>query len=282
MGMAAGLGEVRNRVIGGALRAGPGQLPWEALLHDLGNVGEHARPVVIQGGLSSRREYYEPLKRLLLNRGFDATVTKLPAHGFASLADDAAKLQQLVEEASVRSRLAGGDGLVTLLGHSKGGLTSRWYLQRMGGIERAAQLVTLGTPHNGSLPFGPRLTALAGRLPTLPGVSDLSGNGPVVRALNDELPAFMARATELHPEFRMVSVAGDITRTGQGGTDGLVSLGAARLDPSIPNTHNVVVRDPGANHGAIAGTGGFHEPTIRATARLIAGADASSGAALLA
>jgi triacylglycerol lipase len=38
-----------------------------------------------------------------------------------------------------------------LVGFSMGGLVSRYYVQRLGGLERVDHLVTLAAPHNGSL-----------------------------------------------------------------------------------------------------------------------------------
>jgi hypothetical protein len=40
---------------------------------------------------------------------------------------------------------------IHIVGHSLGGLIARYYVQRLGGDERVHTLVTLGTPHHGSL-----------------------------------------------------------------------------------------------------------------------------------
>jgi len=40
---------------------------------------------------------------------------------------------------------------VNLLGHSMGGLDSRWYVEQMDGDEHVDTVVTLGTPHHGTL-----------------------------------------------------------------------------------------------------------------------------------
>jgi len=41
-------------------------------------------------------------------------------------------------------------GTVNLVGHSKGGLVSRYYIENLSGSSKVARLVTLGTPHFGS------------------------------------------------------------------------------------------------------------------------------------
>jgi len=43
------------------------------------------------------------------------------------------------------------DERVNLVGHSMGGLDSRWYVEQLGGEEYVDTLVTLGTPHHGTL-----------------------------------------------------------------------------------------------------------------------------------
>lgn len=40
---------------------------------------------------------------------------------------------------------------VNIVGHSMGGLDSRWYIEQMGGEDYVDTLVTLGTPHHGTL-----------------------------------------------------------------------------------------------------------------------------------
>jgi pimeloyl-ACP methyl ester carboxylesterase len=41
-------------------------------------------------------------------------------------------------------------GPLSLIGHGKGGLIARYYAKRLGGDRRVRNLITLGTPHNGT------------------------------------------------------------------------------------------------------------------------------------
>lgn len=286
MGVLSAIGELRVRAMSSVLDAAhPGAAPWDELLHDLGPIGADARPVVIQGGLSTDAYLYEPLKRVLEARGFDVAATHLDLHGYATLQRDAANLAREVDAASARSIARGSDGLVNVVAHSKGGLSTRWYLQRMGGVEHVAQLVTIGTPHNGSAPYGARIGALATQLPGMRAVKQLSHVGPEVLGLNRDLRRFMQESVAARPEFRIVSIAGDMDLPGLRGTDGLVSTGAAHVDATIPGVTNLVFRGAGAHHGAIAGQLGLFEPTIRSATTLLAGGtidQASAGATLLA
>jgi hypothetical protein len=285
VGVFSAIGELHVRPFQSLISVADSVLRPESLLDDLGHIGSLARPVVIQGGLSTDAYMYEPLAEVLRARGFhDVTATGLDFHGFASFQNDATHLGELVQAASERSTAAGGDGLVTVLAHSKGGLTARWYLQKLSGVEHVDQLITLGTPHNGSAPYGTRLTALGGMMPGMTSLKQLSASSREVKWLNRDLPGFMERARALRPEFRIVSLAGDIDLPFLRGTDGLVSNGASRLDPTVEGLTNLVFTGHGAHHGAIVGQYGVHEPTIRGATILASGgsiSQASEGAALL-
>ncbi len=285
VGVFSAIGELHVRPFQSLLGAADTLLRPETLLDDLGRIGDVARPIVIQGGLATDAYMYEPLADLLRSRGFqDVTATALDYHGFGSFQKDAKNLGELVKAASERSKAAGGDGLVTVLAHSKGGLTARWYLQKLGGIEHVDQLITLGTPHNGSAPYGTRLTALGGMLPGMTSLRQLSASSREVHLLNRDLRGFMMRARMMHPEFRIVSIAGDIDLPLLRGTDGLVSNGGSRLDPTVEGLVNLVFKGHGAHHGAIAGQYGVHEATLRSATILASGGgigQAATGAAIL-
>ncbi|MCW2923817.1 MAG: hypothetical protein JWM98_1221 [Thermoleophilia bacterium] len=270
MGLLSTMREVRMRTLLDVVEAvAPQRATWSTLLSDLGQVGEHARPVVIQGGLTSDSYLYEPLRRLLDARGFDVTVTQLAGHGMASLQSDAAGLERMVDAAAKRSLQRGGDGLVDIVAHSKGGLSARWYLQRMSGVDQVSQLITLGTPHNGSLPLGTELTALGARLPGLRSLKQLSGTSAEVTGLNAEFRGFMAEVTARYPGFRVVSIAGDLDRPGLRRTDGIVSLGAAHLDDSLAGVQNILVGGENASHLGIAAQAGANEPALRSLVTLL-------------
>lgn len=265
------MGSAQRRVVTALVGDADDGARMAAMLHDLGDLGDDARPVVIQGGYSTDGYMYQPMVEMLKRRGFkDVTASDLPFHGFAPIQDDAAELARKVHEASQRSIAAGGDGKVTVIAHSKGGLTARWLLQRMGGVDQVAQLLTLGTPHHGFAPFGTVAARLSALMPGLTASRQLLSGSRIVRALDDDFVGFMARARAANPEFRVVSIAGDVGGV-LTGTDRLVSNVAARLDDRIAGVHNLVYAGEGANHLAIAGQTGAFQPTLRAVTMLAAG-----------
>jgi triacylglycerol esterase/lipase EstA (alpha/beta hydrolase family) len=74
---------------------------------------------------------------------------------------------------------------IHVIGHSKGGLVARRYIQHHGGGRRVKGLITLGTPHHGA-----PTAIVAMPLQAVASVSELMPYSKVVRALNrDTFPA---------------------------------------------------------------------------------------------
>lgn len=70
------------------------------------------------------------------------------------------------------------DERVNIVGHSMGGLDSRWYIEQMGGEEYVDTLVTLATPHHGTLTS--RYAALT------PGGKKLAMSSDIIRTLKED------------------------------------------------------------------------------------------------
>jgi pimeloyl-ACP methyl ester carboxylesterase len=85
-----------------------------------------------------------------------------------------------------------GHDQVHVVGHSLGGLIARYHVQRQGGDRRVESLVTLGTPHGGSV--------LAHALPT-PLVRQLRPGSPVLRELAEPAPGFRTRVTAIYSDL---------------------------------------------------------------------------------
>ncbi|WP_328870822.1 hypothetical protein OHT76_12290 [Streptomyces sp. NBC_00287] len=116
------------------------------------------------------------------------TPTNLVAFGYdwrLSCRYNAHCLEELVAEELERWQSSAperADARVIFICHSMGGLVARYYVECLGGHEVTRRLITLGTPHRGSLnalthlvnglrkgwgPFGANLTELARSLPSL-------------------------------------------------------------------------------------------------------------------
>lgn len=103
-------------------------------------------PVLLVHGYFHNRSGFFVMARSLRKRGFRyvyAMNYNPIGHTIPSLA---ARLARNVEDVM---RISGAPR-VHLVGHSLGGLISRWYVQEMGGHETVDHAVTIGSPHQGT------------------------------------------------------------------------------------------------------------------------------------
>jgi Palmitoyl protein thioesterase len=114
----------------------------------VGDVEAAGTPIILVHGIVDNRSVFALLRRGLRRRGFGRVVTV----NYSSINGDirllADRLGTLVEQVCEET----GYERVHVVGHSMGGLVARYYVQRLGGDERVHTLVTLGSPHEGSLP----------------------------------------------------------------------------------------------------------------------------------
>lgn len=114
----------------------------------VGDVVAAGTPIVLVHGVMDNRSIFTLLRRGLHRRGFGSTY----ALNYSPLTDDirsvAVRLGDLVEEVCDET----GHDRLHVIGHSMGGLIGRYLVQRLGGDERVHTLVTLGTPHQGTVP----------------------------------------------------------------------------------------------------------------------------------
>lgn len=81
----------------------------------------------------------------LKRRGFQALALNLtPSDGSVGLDELAAQV------GAFAARQVQSKEKFDLIGFSMGGLVSRYYVQRLGGMERVGRLITISTPHHGT------------------------------------------------------------------------------------------------------------------------------------
>ncbi|MFD6639061.1 lipase family alpha/beta hydrolase [Micromonospora chalcea] len=105
-----------------------------------------ADPVIVVGGLSGISIAYEPLAARLRADGYRVSIYQLPNLGLGDIRESARALSSYVD----RVRAATGAARVDLVGHSEGGLVSRWYVKYLGGAATVDQYVSLGSPQYGT------------------------------------------------------------------------------------------------------------------------------------
>jgi triacylglycerol lipase len=116
------------------------------LVHrDLAPVVPEARPgdrvVVLVHGFGASAGVFRPLRARLEREvaARVATFTHAPCVGIRRIARS---LSDLVDRIPDSTR-------ITVVGHSLGGVVARWYVQEMGGHERVARTISLGSPFGG-------------------------------------------------------------------------------------------------------------------------------------
>ncbi|WP_328344516.1 lipase family alpha/beta hydrolase [Micromonospora sp. NBC_00421] len=109
-------------------------------------VAATANPVIVVGGLVGVAIAYEPIAARLRADGFRVYVYQLPGLGFGDITDSARAFAGFVDQV----RTATGAARVDIVGHSEGGLVSRWYAKFLGGTDRIGRYVSLGSPQQGT------------------------------------------------------------------------------------------------------------------------------------
>lgn len=107
-----------------------------------------AAPILLLHGVADNHSVFAVLQRALRRKGFARVITLDYSPFSGDIRDVAARLEELVEAVCDET----GHDRVHIVAHSMGGIVARYYIQRLGGDGRVANLVTLGTPHGGTAP----------------------------------------------------------------------------------------------------------------------------------
>lgn len=162
-------------------------------------------PILLVHGLLDNRSVFTVFRRALRKRGFGV----VHAVNYSAFTQDvrtaAAELHTHVE----RLRMHTGADRIHIVGHSLGGLIARYYVQRLGGDRVVDTVVTLGTPHGGTLAAYLLPTPLARQLTPGSGLlAELAAPAPrcrsrflVVWSLLDQMIMPQRNARLRHPDL---------------------------------------------------------------------------------
>jgi triacylglycerol lipase len=117
------------------------------LVSDLDGAGT---PVLLVHGIVDNRSIFVHLARVLRRRGH-GTVQAVNYSPMTALTGDIRAAARDLGQHVERLCAVSGADRVHVVGHSLGGLIARYYVQCLGGDARVDTLVTLGSPHQGSL-----------------------------------------------------------------------------------------------------------------------------------
>ncbi len=193
-------------------------------------------PVVLVHGLVDNHSVFAVMRRNLRRRGFAHVCSWNYSPLLTDVARGAAALGRHLEQICEQT----GHDRVHVVGHSLGGLIARYHVQRQGGDQRVESLVTLGTPHQG--------TVLAHLLPT-PLVRQLRPGSPVIRELAEPAPGVRTPVTAIYSDLDQV----------------VLPTSAGRCDHPDLQARNVLVR--GVGHMSLP----FHRTVLDEVAVTLAG-----------
>ncbi|PRY51972.1 alpha/beta hydrolase family protein [Geodermatophilus tzadiensis] len=193
-------------------------------------------PVLLVHGLVDNRSIFTLMRRGLRRRGFAQVCTWNYSPFLGDVAAGARDLGAHVERICAQT----GHDQVHVVGHSLGGLIARYHVQRQGGAERVRSLVTLGTPHGGSV--------LAHLLPT-PMIRQLRPGSAVLQELAEPAPGWSTPVTAVYSDLDQV----------------VVPSRAGRCDHPDIRARNVLVR--GVGHMTLP----FHRGVVDEVAATLAG-----------
>ena len=198
-------------------------------------------PVLLVHGLVDNRSIFAVMRRSLRRRGFASVCS----WNYSPLLRDVAKAADDLGEHIERICAQTGHDRVHVVGHSLGGLIARYHVQRQGGDRRVDSLVTLGTPHGGSV--------LAHALPT-PLVRQLRPGSPVLRELAEPVARCDTRITAVYSDLDQL----------------VLPTSAGRCDHPDLGARNVLFR--GVGHMSLP----IHRGVLDEVALTLAGAGAAA------
>ena len=136
-------------------------------------------PVLLIHGIDDTAKIFQPLEGYMRDRGWPAihAIDLTPNNGDVGLDELATQIQAYVEVHLPAPTQ------FDLVGFSMGGIVARYYLQRLGGLERVRRFATLSSPHHGTW---------TGYLRSNPGARQMRPNSEFLQDLNstvDDLTA---------------------------------------------------------------------------------------------
>jgi triacylglycerol esterase/lipase EstA (alpha/beta hydrolase family) len=202
-------------------------------------------PVVLVHGLIDNRSIFAVMRRSLRRRGFSQVCSWNYSPFSSDVARCAADLGAHIERVCEQT----GHERVHVVGHSLGGLIARYHLQRQGGHRRIESLVTLGSPHQGSV--------LAHVVPT-PLIRQLRPGSPVLHELAEPMPDCRTSVTAIYSDLDQI----------------VLPTNSGRCEHPDLRARNVLVR--GVGHMSLP----IHRGVVDEVAATLAGHRSTAAAAL--
>lgn len=113
----------------------------------VGDIAAAGTPILLLHGMVDNRSIFTLLRGSLRRRGF----ARVPTLNYSPFTRDVRGAAHILADTVADLLDATGYEQLHIIGHSLGGLIARYYVQCLGGHQFVHTLVTLGTPHQGSV-----------------------------------------------------------------------------------------------------------------------------------
>lgn len=130
-------------------------------------------PVLLIHGLNDTIKIFRKMSAYLISLGWQVySLNLIPNNGDKCLEDLALQVLNYINKTFPPEQT------INLLGFSMGGIISRYYIQRLGGINRVKNFITISSPH-----YGTKIAYLSQR----PGCMQMRPNHPFLQDLNTDV-----------------------------------------------------------------------------------------------
>ncbi|MBZ8179803.1 esterase/lipase family protein [Oscillatoria salina] len=110
------------------------------------NKTSHRHPTILIHGIHDTNSVFDRMSASLIEQGWSVhSLDLIPNNGFASIEQLARQLAEYISEVFPPEQP------LDLIGFSMGGIVTRYYLQRLGGIKRIQRYISISAPNNGTL-----------------------------------------------------------------------------------------------------------------------------------
>jgi triacylglycerol lipase len=160
-------------------------------------------PILLVHGIMDTSSKMHKIASYLRGLGWQvADIDLTPNNGDAKLEILAQQVADLVD------RTFAADQPIDLLGYSMGGLVTRYYLQRLGGMNRVQRLITISTPHLGTI---------AANFSTRPGCIQMRPHSDFITDLNRDAQSLKSlNFTSLWTPFDLIILPPSSSKLGIG------------------------------------------------------------------
>ncbi|MDF5707123.1 MAG: triacylglycerol lipase [Nostoc sp. S4] len=141
---------------------------------------QQRNPVLLIHGIDDTEAVFRQMRLYLIQQGFPVHALNLvPNNGDLGL-DELAK-----QVANYVTTNFGLEQPLDLVGFSMGGIVSRYYIQRLGGINRVQRFITIASPHHGTVvAYGSRRPGCVQMRPDSLFLKDLNSDAVMLKQLN--------------------------------------------------------------------------------------------------